>query len=63
MAKKQDFLSKTMKQAKHGKACPVCGEVYTQAKSVVLMPSEKSKSYHFQERNLSICKCNQKEVY
>lgn len=63
MAKRQDFMSKTLKQARHGKVCPVCGEVYTQTKSVVLLSADKEKSYRFQEKNLNVCKCNQKDVY
>lgn len=63
MAKKQDFMSKTLKQARHGKTCPVCGEIYTHAKSVIMISSGKESSYRFQEQNVSVCKCNQKEIY
>ncbi|MBN2423803.1 MAG: hypothetical protein JXR46_04605 [Calditrichaceae bacterium] len=63
MAKKQDFASKTMKLAKHGKACPVCGEFYNYAVTVDMVPSKSEGSYRFVERNVSVCKCNEKEVY
>ncbi len=62
MAKKQDFASKTQK-SKYVKSCPVCGETYTYVKAVSMVPSEKGGSYHFAERMVAVCKCNEKEVY
>ncbi len=63
MAKKQDFVSKTQKLARHGKACPVCGEYYTYVKSVSMIPSDKTGAQRFVERNVPVCKCNEKEIY
>ena len=63
MAKKQDFASKTMKMAKHGKACPVCGEFYNYTMSVEMVPSKKEGAYRFVEDNIGVCKCNENEVY
>jgi len=63
MAKKQDFASKTMKLAKHGKACPVCGEYYSHALRIDLVPSKKEGAHRFAERNVAVCKCNENEVY
>ena len=63
MAKKQDFMSKTMKKTKHGRACPTCGEIYAHAKTVSVIPNEGGGSYRFQEKTVDICKCNEKEVY
>lgn len=63
MAKKQDFVSKTQKLARHGKACPVCGEYYTYVKSVNMIPSDKTGAQRFVERNVAVCKCNEKEIY
>jgi hypothetical protein len=63
MAKKQDFMSKTIKQAQHGKSCPVCGEIYSYTRSIVLSETEEKDSYRFSEQNIGICKCNQKEFY
>ncbi len=63
MAKKQDFASKTMKVAKHGKSCPVCGEIYSHAKVVNLVSSSDKNSHSFEEKLVAICKCNEKEVY
>jgi len=63
MAKKQDFASKTMKQARHGKECPVCGEFYNHTLSVNMEPSKKEGAYRFVEKNIPVCKCNEKEIY
>lgn len=63
MAKKQDFASKTMKQAQHGASCPVCNEFYSHVVSVNMVPSKKEGAYRFAEQNVAICKCNEKEVY
>ncbi len=63
MAKKQDFASKTMKLAKHGKSCPVCGEFYTYVKTVDMVASEKPGAYHFVEHVVPVCKCNEKAIY
>ncbi|NOX89421.1 MAG: hypothetical protein GXO77_10370 [Calditrichaeota bacterium] len=62
MAKKQDFASKTQK-GKHGKTCPVCGEVFTYVKKVNMLPSQKEGAYGFAEKIVAVCKCNEKEVY
>ncbi len=62
MAKKQDFASKTQKN-KSGKTCPVCGEAYQYVKTVSMVPGEKEDAYHFAERIVAVCKCNEKEVY
>ena len=63
MAKKQDFASKTMKMARHGKECPICNEFYTNVLSVNMVPSKKEGAYRFVDQNIAICKCNEKEVY
>ncbi len=63
MAKKQDFASKTMKQTQHGRACPVCNEYYTNVVAVNMVPSKKEGAYRFAEKNVAVCKCNEKEVY
>jgi hypothetical protein len=63
MAKKQDFASKTMKLGKLGKTCPVCNELYSTILSVNMVPAKKEGSYRFIEQRVSICKCNEQEVY
>ncbi len=63
MAKKQDFVSKTQKLARHGKSCPVCGEFYSYVKTVDMVESSKPGAYRFVEKNIPVCKCNEKQVY
>jgi len=63
MAKKQDFASKTSKMAKHGKSCPVCGEYYSFVLTSEMVASKKEGAYRFAERNVPVCKCNEKEIY
>ncbi len=63
MAKKQDFVSKTQKLARHGKSCPVCGEFYSHIKTVNMIASDKTGAQRFVEKNIAVCKCNEKEIY
>ena len=63
MAKKQDFASKTQKLARHGKSCPVCGEFYSHIKTVNMIVSDKTGAQRFVEKNVAVCKCNEKEIY
>lgn len=63
MAKKQDFVSKTQKLARHGKSCPVCGEFYSHIKTVNMTVSDKTGAQRFVEKNIAVCKCNEKEIY
>jgi hypothetical protein len=63
MAKKQDFASKTQKMARHGKSCSVCGEFYSYVQVVSMVPSKKEGSHGFAEKNIGVCKCNEKEIY
>jgi hypothetical protein len=63
MAKKQDFASKAAKMAKHGKACPVCGEFFSYMKTVNMVPSDKTSGYRFSEQHVAVCKCNEKQIF
>ncbi len=63
MAKKQDFASKTSKMVKHGKSCPVCDEFFTYVLASEMIASKKAGAYRFVERNVPVCKCNEKEIY
>jgi hypothetical protein len=63
MAKKQDFASKASKMAKHGKTCPVCGEFFLYVRTVDMTTSKKEGAYRFAEKNVGVCKCNEKEIY
>jgi len=63
MAKKQDFLSKTLKSNKHGKVCPVCESQIIFVKVVKTEKSPKTDAWRFNQNNIGVCKCNEKEVY
>lgn len=63
MAKKKDFASKIAKAQKRGTSCPVCGDVYSFVKKVESYYSEESGSWKYQNNNIKVCKCNEKEVY
>lgn len=63
MAKKQDFLSKTKKSDKHGNTCPICEAPITHIQMVNTEKSQKTDSWRFSQKNIGVCKCNEKEVY
>ena len=66
MAKKdRTFAAKVAKSASKelmGKHCPACGELFN---IVQVVSSEKSEidTWKFKEKIVSVCKCNQNEVY
>jgi hypothetical protein len=66
MAKDRSFASKVAKGTKDAlkaRQCSVCGEI---PNVVMLVRSEKKKtspSWGFREKFVSVCKCNEKEVY
>lgn len=63
MAKKQDFMSKTLKSDKHGALCPVCESQISFIQVVNTEKSKKTDSWRFNQKNIGVCKCNEKEVY
>jgi len=66
MAKDRSFASKVAKGAKDAlkaRQCPVCGDI---PNIVMVVHSEQktaSPSWRFKEKYVSVCKCNEKEVY
>ncbi|MCI0495968.1 MAG: hypothetical protein MUC94_03570 [bacterium] len=66
MAKDRSFAAKVAKgaiDALNAKKCPVCGEI---PNSVLLVQSEQKKvspNWRFKEKFVSVCKCNEKEIY
>ena len=64
MAKQQTFADKAAKAAAmKGAKCPVCGSIF---QPLLLVSSERSKvgsSIKFNERQVQVCKCNEKQVY
>lgn len=63
MAKKQDFMSKTMKTEKHGNICPVCSTPISFVRIVNTEKSPKTDSWRFNQNHIGVCKCNENEVY
>jgi uncharacterized OB-fold protein len=62
MAKQQTFADKATKANLQGKKCPKCGQIKQSLLSVASEPS-KNGSVRFSHRRLSVCACNEKEVY
>ena len=62
MAKTQTFADKATKAAQmKGAKCPVCGQIFQPIK---LVSSEKAATgWKFNERQVQLCKCNEKEIY
>ncbi len=63
MAKKQDFMSKTIKSDKHGVTCPVCNSQISHIRVVNTEKSKKTNSWRFNQNHVAVCKCNENEVY
>ena len=63
MAKKQDFMSKTLKSEKHGSICPVCNTPISFIRVVNTEKSKKTDSWRFNQNHTGVCQCNEKEVY
>ena len=63
MARKITTFADKMKREKHVVICPVCGGPI---QAILFVKSEKSPSgegWKFREKHISVCKCNQAEVY
>lgn len=66
MAKDRSFAAKVAKGAKDNlksKQCPTCGEVMNIVKVVASEPKAEKASWRFKEKFVTVCKCNEKEVY
>jgi hypothetical protein len=63
MAKKQDFLSKTMKKGQVGNKCPKCESTISYIRFVKTEKSKKTNSWRFNQKNVGVCKCNENEIY
>lgn len=60
MAKKQSFADKASKK-RHVSVCPVCN---TEVMHIKLMKAVKKEgSWHFTNRPVGVCKCNEAEIY
>lgn len=66
MAKDRSFaakIAKGTKDALKAKQCPKCGEIPNIIKVVQSEKNAATTTWRFRERYLSVCKCNEKEVY
>ncbi len=65
MSKDKSFAAKVAKAAagKGGNHCPKCGEVLNPVQLVVSEKSDIKNSWKFNQRFVSVCKCNEAEVY
>ncbi len=64
MGKDRSFGAKVAKgHVAAGKQCPVCNEVYTTLKYVSGVKNEQSGSVRFNEKLVSVCKCNNAEIF
>ena len=64
MAKDRTFASKMSKaHSDSGNHCPKCGELLTPVKLISSEHSKRRNAWRFNERMVSVCKCNEKEVY
>jgi ribosomal protein L34E len=61
MAKRQSFADKASKKIAVT-VCPVCNTPLEWVKLVDPTFSEAKKSWKFKDRQVGICKCNEKEV-
>jgi hypothetical protein len=63
MAKRQTFADKVAHAAARGpKNCPQCGSPVQWVRLVSSEPSPKG-AYRFNQKMVSVCKCNTKEIY
>lgn len=65
MAKSSGFAAKVAKgsSARAARVCPECGQTIAAVKLVTSEPSPIKKSWKFNQRFVSLCKCNEDEVY
>lgn len=61
MAKKQTFTDKLSKKTDHSH-CPVCDAERKFVKHVRAVKSDQG-NWKYLSRNVSVCKCNEKEIY
>ena len=62
MAKKQDFMSKTMKKSAFENICPKCETPISYMQVVKTEKSKKTDSWRFNQRFMGVCKCNENEI-
>jgi hypothetical protein len=63
VAKKQDFMSKSMKGLKHGLTCPKCEGQISYVKLINTERSEKTNAWRFSQQQVAVCKCNENQFF
>ncbi len=64
MAKSQTFADKLNKSQRKSKViCTKCDTEFSYILLVNSNKSEKTGAYRFNQRQVRVCKCNEKEVY
>lgn len=66
MAKDRSFaakMAKGTKEALKARQCPKCGEIVNIVKLVASERKAEAGAWRFKEKFVSVCKCNEKEVY
>lgn len=64
MAKSQTFADKLSKGQRRSKViCTKCNTEYSFILHVISEKSEKTGAYRFNQRQMRVCKCNEKQIY
>jgi hypothetical protein len=62
MAKRQSFADKASKKV-HTTVCQVCDSQVEWVRLIDPTYSSGSKSWRFKDKQVGVCKCNEKEIY
>jgi hypothetical protein len=64
MAKQQSFADKAAKAAmQKGVKCPKCETVRQPVLHIETVMNPKTNSHKFLQKRVSVCKCNEKEIF
>jgi len=64
VAKAKTFADKVAKSSQDlRRHCPKCGEVITTVQVITSERSTKTGAWHFNQKFVGVCKCNEKEIF
>jgi len=64
VAKAKTFADKVAKSSQDlRRHCPKCGEIITTVKLITSERSTKTGVWHFNQKFVGVCKCNEKEIF
>lgn len=63
MGKDRSFAAKMAKGTGDTNMCPTCGQVLSIVKVIDSEQKSNKGSWRFKEKYVSVCNCNEKEVY